>query len=36
MYSTRIQGTSGQWNDLPNAGTPGIGYVVEYDTYPGD
>jgi hypothetical protein len=27
MYSSRINSASGKWND----GTPGIGYVVEYD-----
>lgn len=31
MYSSRVNNASGKWNDLPNNGTPGIAYVVEYD-----
>ena len=34
MYSSRINNASGRWNDLPNNGTPGIAYVVEYDVAP--
>ena len=31
MYSSRINNALGKWNDLPNNGTPGIAFVVEYD-----
>lgn len=34
MYSSRIRGATGQWNDLPNNGTPNIAFVVEYDSAP--